>query len=82
MEDISPPENATFKVIARRSNKNFPLTSPEINREVGAHIFRNIEGLSVDVHNGYKFIYRNKERNRLICTAIITMLPSAVWSHR
>ncbi|NLJ99890.1 MAG: tRNA 4-thiouridine(8) synthase ThiI [Clostridia bacterium] len=51
MEDISPPENATFKVIARRSNKNFPLTSPEINREVGAHIFRNIEGLSVDVHN-------------------------------
>ena len=33
-----PPTMATFKVEARRSNKAFPLTSPEINREIGASL--------------------------------------------
>ncbi len=41
----------TFKVNAKRSDKRFPLTSPEICREVGAHLLRNIPSLSVDVHN-------------------------------
>ncbi len=41
----------TFKVETRRPNKNFPHTSPEINREVGAFILKNTEGASVDVHN-------------------------------
>ena len=41
----------TFKVNAKRSDKKFPMTSPEICREVGAHLLRNIGTLSVDVHN-------------------------------
>lgn len=41
----------TFKVNAKRSDKRFPMTSPEICREVGAHLLRNIRSLSVDVHN-------------------------------
>ncbi len=41
----------TFKVNAKRSDKKFPMTSPEICREVGAHLLRNISTLSVDVHN-------------------------------
>lgn len=41
----------TFKVNAKRSDKKFPMTSPEICREVGAHLLRNIKTLSVDVHN-------------------------------
>ncbi len=41
----------TFKVNAKRSDKRFPLTSPEICREVGAHLLRNIPSLKVDVHN-------------------------------
>ncbi|MBR5437793.1 MAG: tRNA 4-thiouridine(8) synthase ThiI, partial [Clostridia bacterium] len=41
----------TFKVTAKRSDKRFPLTSPEICREVGAHLLRNIPSLKVDVHN-------------------------------
>lgn len=41
----------TFKVNAKRSDKKFPMTSPEICREVGAHLLRNISSLSVDVHN-------------------------------
>ncbi|NLZ52838.1 MAG: tRNA 4-thiouridine(8) synthase ThiI [Thermoanaerobacteraceae bacterium] len=41
----------SFKVETRRPNKSFPLKSPEVSREVGAHILRNLEGLKVDVHN-------------------------------
>ncbi|MCG0276340.1 MAG: tRNA 4-thiouridine(8) synthase ThiI [Thermosediminibacteraceae bacterium] len=41
----------TFKVESRRTNKSFPIKSPEISRIVGAHILKNLKGLSVDVHN-------------------------------
>ena len=41
----------TFKVNAKRSDKKFPMTSPEICREIGAHLLRNIKTLTVDVHN-------------------------------
>lgn len=41
----------TFKVEAKRSDKKFPYKSPEICREVGAHVLRNYHHLKVDVHN-------------------------------
>ena len=41
----------TFKVEAKRSDKSFPLKSPDICREVGAEILKNFSHLSVDVHN-------------------------------
>lgn len=41
----------SFKVEARRPNKNFPLTSPEINRSVGAAILDAHPRLKVDLHN-------------------------------
>lgn len=41
----------TFKVEAKRSDKKFSMTSPEISREVGAHILRNYPHIKVDVHN-------------------------------
>ncbi|HHY71514.1 MAG TPA: tRNA 4-thiouridine(8) synthase ThiI [Thermoanaerobacterales bacterium] len=41
----------TFKVETRRPNKSFPLKSPEVSRELGAHLLKNLEGLSVDVHD-------------------------------
>ncbi|GAX90044.1 tRNA uracil 4-sulfurtransferase ThiI [Effusibacillus lacus] len=40
-----------FKVEARRADKRFPLTSPELTKELGAHILRNVPDLKVDVHN-------------------------------
>jgi len=40
----------TFKVETRRPNKSFPLKSPEVSRHIGAHILRNLKGLTVDVH--------------------------------
>ncbi len=41
----------TFKVTAKRSDKSFPMGSPEISREVGAAILRKFHHLKVDVHN-------------------------------
>lgn len=41
----------TFKVDARRSDKRFPLTSPEISREIGGVILSSVKGIKVDVHN-------------------------------
>ena len=41
----------TFKVESKREDKKFPLNSPQISREVGGAILKNIEGLKVDVHN-------------------------------
>ncbi len=41
----------TFKVEAKRADKNFPLKSPEICREVGGAILRAFPHLRVDVHN-------------------------------
>ena len=41
----------TFKVEAKRSDKRFPLTSPEICREIGAAILDAFPHLSVDVHH-------------------------------
>ncbi len=40
----------TFKVVTKRKDKNFPLISDAINREVASHILRNSE-LKVDVHS-------------------------------
>lgn len=40
----------TFKVEARRSDKTFPLTSPEICRDVGEALLDKFPHLSVDVH--------------------------------
>ena len=44
-------EIKTFKVEAKRSDKAFPLGSPEICREVGAALLRAFPHLHVDVHN-------------------------------
>ena len=41
----------TFKVDAKRSDKKFPLGSPEISREIGGVILSLVRGIKVDVHN-------------------------------
>ncbi len=41
----------TFKVDARRADKRFPLTTPEISREIGGVILATVRGIKVDVHN-------------------------------
>ena len=41
----------TFKVDARRADKKFPLSSPEISRDIGGVILSLVKGIKVDVHN-------------------------------
>ena len=41
----------TFKAEAKRADKSFPITSPEISRIVGASVLKGCKVLKVDVHN-------------------------------
>lgn len=41
----------TFKVSAKRADKSFPLTSDQLNYEIGRHILIHTDGLKVDVHH-------------------------------
>ena len=41
----------TFKVETNRADKNFPMTSLEISKEVARYLFKNIPNLQADVHN-------------------------------
>lgn len=41
----------TFKVESKRSDKSFPLKSPEISASVGEYILEKFPNLAVDVHN-------------------------------
>ncbi|MBE6765741.1 MAG: tRNA 4-thiouridine(8) synthase ThiI [Clostridia bacterium] len=45
LEDAS-----TFKVETKRSDKKFPMTSPEISAQVGGYILEKFPHLKVDVH--------------------------------
>ena len=40
----------TFKVVTKRSNKNYPINSMGVSRIIGGHILKNID-CKVDVHN-------------------------------
>jgi len=50
-ELIKELELDTFKVVTKRSDKTYPLTSMEINKILGGVILKNKECASVDVHN-------------------------------
>jgi thiamine biosynthesis protein ThiI len=41
----------TFKVVTRRADKTFPMTSMDVSRELGAIVLREIPQLKVDVIN-------------------------------
>ena len=51
IDETYPEKNFTFKVMARRARKNYPMNSMELNAELGGKILEAFEGLKVDVHN-------------------------------
>ncbi len=51
MEAIEKRGVKTFKVEAKRADKNFPVKSPEIGRRIGAAVLKGCKVLKVDVHN-------------------------------
>ena len=51
IREIYPEQNFTFKVNCRRANKQYPVRSEEMNRELGAVILDAFPETKVDVHN-------------------------------
>ena len=51
IELIKNEDIDTFKVITKRSNKNYPMTSVEISAILGGAVLKNKNGAKVDVHN-------------------------------
>jgi thiamine biosynthesis protein ThiI len=41
----------TFKVIAKRTDKKFPISSQELNHRIGGHILSRVPHMKVDVHH-------------------------------
>ena len=41
----------SFRVTTKRSDKTYPLTSIEINKEIASFILKNIKNITVDLHN-------------------------------
>ena len=50
-ELIKDTEINTFKVVTKRSYKNYPLTSMEVSSKLGGVVLKNKNGSKVDVHN-------------------------------
>jgi thiamine biosynthesis protein ThiI len=48
LKDLGPDDPPSFRVSARRADKRFPLTSPQIEREVGGRI-KEARGWTVDL---------------------------------
>ena len=51
LEAIEERGIKTFKVEAKRADKNFPVKSPEIGRQIGAVVLKGCKVLKVDVHH-------------------------------
>ncbi|NLK37824.1 MAG: tRNA 4-thiouridine(8) synthase ThiI [Epulopiscium sp.] len=51
MQELFPTEKISFKVVAKRANKKYPLTSQEVATEVGGYLLERMPNLSVDVHH-------------------------------
>ncbi|MDD7050326.1 MAG: tRNA 4-thiouridine(8) synthase ThiI [Lachnospiraceae bacterium] len=54
---VYPDKKKTFKVVARRARKNYPLDTMELNREIGGVLLDAFEELTVDVHNPQIMLY-------------------------
>ena len=50
MDALRTGEQLTFKVVARRARKNYPLTSMEIDSKMGEYLLNEFAGLKVNVH--------------------------------
>ena len=63
MQEMIAGKNVkTFKIEAKRADKNFPIESPMIAREVGAIVLKTCKVVSVDVHHPDAVIWVNVRR--------------------
>lgn len=50
-------QDLSFKVVCKRADKNFPLTSPDLTQILGAHLLANTNNLRVDLHEPELTVY-------------------------
>ncbi len=51
VKEVYGEQSKTFKVYARRAKKSFPMSSMEMNSELGHHVLEACPNLKVDVHH-------------------------------
>ena len=51
------PQSGTFKVDTHRADKKYPMTSPELNAEIGARLLQTYPALKVDVRTPAHSVY-------------------------
>lgn len=51
IDDVYPDKNKTFKVVSRRTRKNYPKESMQINMDMGEAILNAYPEMKVDVHH-------------------------------
>ncbi len=56
-------KNFSFKVMGRRANKQYPMTSMEVAAEIGARLLDAFPEMHVDVHKPEKIIYVEVREN-------------------
>ncbi|MBE5911662.1 tRNA uracil 4-sulfurtransferase ThiI [Pseudobutyrivibrio sp.] len=56
-------KNFSFKVMGRRANKQYPMTSMEVAAEIGARLLDAFPEMHVDVHKPDKIIYVEVREN-------------------
>ena len=54
---IVSPREGTFKVDTHRADKKYPMTSPELNAEIGAKLLEKFPALKVDVREPQHVVY-------------------------
>lgn len=77
IEEAYPDKNFTFKVMARRARKNYPMNSMEINAELGGRILEAFPETKVDVHNP-EVIFNVEIRNHINIYSKILLGPGGM----
>ena len=65
-------KNFSFKVMGRRANKQYPMTSMEVASEIGARLLDAFPEMRVDVHNPDRIIYVEVRENMAIYSTEIS----------
>lgn len=62
VKSVAPAEG-TFKVETHRADKKFPLTSMQLNAQIGGKLLAEFGGLKVDVHTPAAYVYLDVREN-------------------
>lgn len=74
--EICKNKSGTFKVETKRADKNFPLHSLKLSRQIGGDILNSNPNLKVDIHNPNFIVYIDirESKDTLIFTDFIKMI--------